>query len=218
MQRVYGDRVFAGEMDPASTEAIQQRRVLRYVSLFKKFGFGQGSVGEEGQAIARYIALSDTGFTEGRFSEIVTSLRGRRVLQGNRSLYLSPQILHIKLWCEWWEVVNAGGTFNYNQFCEHFSDQPSLIKWFGEMFEFAAESTIATRVVAELLGPNGPFANEEFLATNEGAYFFRHLADADLEAALSYLERTARQLASRTAERFSGSSPTDSLGTSEDGL
>ena len=184
------DRVLAGDLDPHLGAAQQQRCVLRYIALFKKFGFGIGPVGEEGRAIARLVNKHVPTITEPIFNEIVRKLCGRNILQGNYILYLTPNILHIQLWCEWWENYGAGGGFQYDEFVKDISATSSLKMWFYEMFQFAAESGVAERVVLDLLGPEGPFENDEYLETHEGSRFFRSLADANLEATLSYLERT----------------------------
>ena len=44
------------------------------------------------------------------------------------------------------------------------------------MFQYAAESEAASRIVKELLGPNGPFQKSNYLQTNLGSYpvFFQH--------------------------------------------
>ena len=58
------------------------------------------------------------------------------------------------------------------------------------MFVYAAESDAASRIVEDLLGPNGPFRDDEYLKTRLGSRFFLALAEADPKAALKCLMRT----------------------------
>ena len=58
------------------------------------------------------------------------------------------------------------------------------------MFRYAAGSEAASRIVKELLGPNGPFQKNNYLQTNLGSRFFSALAEADPESALECLKKT----------------------------
>ena len=63
-------------------------------------------------------------------------------------------------------------------------------EWFYEMFRYAAESRAALRIVAELLGENGPFQKDDYLITKLGSDFFLALTEANPAAALKCLQRT----------------------------
>ncbi|MCK4735619.1 MAG: hypothetical protein KAT65_24405, partial [Methanophagales archaeon] len=67
---------------------------------------------------------------------------------------------------------------------------PTLLEWFYEMFKYAAESEVASRIVKELLGENSPFRNNDYLRTKFGALFFLALAEADPKSALECLKKT----------------------------
>ena len=58
------------------------------------------------------------------------------------------------------------------------------------MFQYAAESEAASRVAEDLLGPNGPFQNNENLKTRLGSRFFLALTEASPKSALRCLMRT----------------------------
>src|SRR5919197_2444137 len=62
--------------------------------------------------------------------------------------------------------------------------------WFYEMFKYARESEIASRIVQELLGEGGPFRRSNYLQTELGARFFQALAEADPRAGLRCLQQT----------------------------
>lgn len=173
-------RYVAGNDDPASQEVKQRQRVLRHLALFKRFGF-ERSVVAEAQSIAKKAEVSWIDF-----QEIVKGLRDRKILQGEFTLYITPKLLHINLWTEWWETY--GWPFNLEAFTQDLT--PKLVEWFYEMFQYAAESEAASRIVKDLLGPDGPFQDDEYLKTRLGSRFFSALTEADPKSALKCLMRT----------------------------
>jgi len=181
-------RYIAGGDNPASEEVRQRRIVLRHIALFKRFGY-TGPVIAESRVIAEIIKRVDPGITWGRFQEIIKTLKDRKILQGTYMLYITPKLLPIKLWTEWWDTYGEG--FTLDEFFQDISDTShDLREWFYEMFKYAAESDVAHSVVEKLLGANGPFQNDDYLQTQLGARFFLALTEADPKAALACLKRT----------------------------
>ena len=176
--------IVAGD-DPNSEQTKQQRLVLQHLSLFKRFGY-ERPVDSEAQAIANKVKMADNGITEYKFRAIIHQLRERKILQGDYTLYITPKALHIKLWTQWWEIHRS--TFKLETFIQDL--EPELIECFYDMFVYAAESEVALRVVKELLGPTGPFRDDEYLKTRLGSRFFLALTEADPESALKCLIRT----------------------------
>ena len=153
-----------------SQEEVQQRElVLQYIALFKRFGFG-GPVVADAQAIAEKVQAANPLVTWSRFQKIVDDLKKRKILQGQSTLYITPKALHIKLWVEWWQIY--GNSFDLETFTQGLPAKSKLIEWFHEMFQYAAESEPAARIVKELLGSNGPFQDGEYLKTRLGSRFF----------------------------------------------
>ena len=171
--------------DPNSQEIQQRELVLQYIALFKRFGF-ERSVVPEAQAIAKKVETDNPLTTWSRFQIIVDNLRKRKILQGEFTLYLTPKALHIKLWTEWWRI--HGNSFDLEEFTQDLP--PKLIEWFYEMFVYAAESETASGIVKNLLGPNGPFQQNEYLKTKLGSSFFLALTEADPDSALRCLMGT----------------------------
>lgn len=171
-----------------SQEEVQQRElVLQYIALFKRFGFG-GPVIADAQAIAKKIQEANPLITWSRFQKIVDDLKKRKILQGQSTLYITPKALHIKLWVEWWRIY--GNPFDLETFTQDLPARSKLIEWFHEMFKYAAESEPASSIVKDLLGPNGPFQDGEYLKTRLGSRFFIALTEADPKSALKCLMRT----------------------------
>ena len=172
--------------DPFGSELVRLRTVvLRHLALFKRFGHS-AQVVTESQAIASLIEEVEPSITWGRFQDIVQELRRRRILQGETTLYITPRLLHVRLWWEWWETYGTG--FNYFDFESRMPRK--LLEWFMEMFRYAAESRALPGIIEYLLGPSGPFGDEKFLQSEEGASFFLKLSEGDPYRALEYLERT----------------------------
>jgi hypothetical protein len=179
------ERYIVGLDDPDGQEVRQRRTVLRHIALFKRFGYGQ-PVSFEAKATAALIQQADPQITWRRFQEIVRSLRDRKILQGENTLYITPKLLHVWLWIDWWDTYGEGFSFEDLDVLP-----PSLLNWFFEMFEYAAGSQAAFRTVRALLGEQGPFQqNPELLRRGLGPRFFRYLAKADPEGALECLKST----------------------------
>ena len=175
--------VAAGDADREKTE--ERRSVLQYLALFKRFIYKQ-SAEEEVEAIAQKIEAANPQITRDKFQTIIDQLRERRILQGESTLYITPKALHIKLWSQWW--ASRLPLFNLERFTQGLT--PRLVEWFYDMFQYAAESDAAIEIVNALLGPDGPFRDDENLKTRLGSHFFFALTKADPESALSCLMRT----------------------------
>ena len=172
-----------GRENPDSQEVKERQRMLRHIALFMRFGYERYSVRE-----AKSIAQK-AGIEWERFQEIVEDLKNRKILQGEFTLYITPKALHIKLWIEWWRVY--GSSFDLEKFTQELAPKvPKLIEWFYEMFQYATESEAASKIVEDLLGPNGPFQGDESLKTRLGSRFFSVLTEANPTSALRCLMRT----------------------------
>src|SRR4051812_29423896 len=66
------------------------------MALFKRFGFKK-PVEREGIEIAGLASRTEPRITLPKFSGIVEELRGRRILQGEATLYITPKLFHIWL-------------------------------------------------------------------------------------------------------------------------
>ena len=179
------DRYIVGGDDSNSQRVHQRRLVLRYIALFKRFGYG-GPFVDEAKAIAKMIEQADPQITWARFQEIIKNLRTRKILQGEYTFYITPKALHIKLWIDWWDTYGEG--FRFEEFSKNLP--ASLCDWFCEMFKYASGSEVASRIVKDLLGENGPFHCNDFFKRRGGGKFFLALAEAEPEAALECLKKT----------------------------
>lgn len=146
------ERYVVGGDDPANQRVVQRRIVLRHLALFKHFGYEKPFHGEA-KAVAGIIEKADPQITWAVFQEIISTLRRRKILQGETTLYISPKALHIKLWVDWWENHGHG-----NSYTEIMTGLSKLLQQGShEMFIYARESKVAAKVAEDLLGEEGPF-------------------------------------------------------------
>ncbi len=133
------ERYIAGKERPGSLKARQNEKVLKYLSLFKKFGF-EAPLYVEAEAINHLI--NDPNI-DSIFDDIIREFRNRKILQGKVTLYITPKALQIKLWRDRWN--DNGHKFNFENFS--FAIPPQLLGWFFDMFKYGAESKAATEII-----------------------------------------------------------------------
>ena len=180
------DRFILGHHKRDERAAEEHILTLRYIALFRRFGF-EPPVDEEARFISSIIQDANPSITWQRFQAIVQHHRKRRVLQGQRTLFVVPKALHVYLWLQFWEQHGRG--FDFKSFLEIMPK--SLSKWFMELFIYAHGSSVASQVVKQILSlKDGPFSQQEFLISEAGTNFLSVLAEADPKATLSLLDST----------------------------
>lgn len=184
------ERILANTDQISSDTFTKRKTVISWPALFHKFGWSR-SFAEERKFILHKI-MEKTGYSEHDVEEVVNELKKRKVLQGDKTLYISPRLLHIRAWVWWWE--QNGDNFDLNDMkCVIFNGETTvmtseLYDWYTQMFEYAREVQGASEVVQKLLSLDGPLSNEPKLIEALGGNFFRGLAMADPENALLLLE------------------------------
>lgn len=191
------DRYVAGLDDPSNVAVRERRVVVQHIALFKKLGFGPKVAGEA-KAVAKLVQQVDPQISWGRFREIVRQLKSRKILQGEDTLYITPKLLHIKLWVDWWDTY--GSAFSLNEFAKGLP--PALLDWFFEIFKYAAVSQEAMRVVKDLLAEGGAFDTTDALKNTRGAKYFSALAEASPEAGIECLKRTVGRWSKEELSEF----------------
>lgn len=172
--------------------------VTQHLALFSRFGYEEPVAGEA-RYIAELIQTVDPTVGWGRFQEIVRSLRARRVLQGNRTLFFVPKALHIYLWKQFWDSYGRG--FDFMQI---FNAMPkSLHTWFLKMFRFA-EGAGTAHVVEDILRHDGIFSDPEMITSANGSQFLSTLAEANPSSVLKLLEATIGAWTGQELLRFEG--------------
>lgn len=174
------------------TEEFKNRRtVMLWLSIFKKFGF-EGQFMNEGNKIAEIIE-KNSGMKNSVFVQTVNKLRKMKIIQGSSTLYITPKLLHVYFWVQWWEEY---GENLMNKVVESLTADrgtESLFGWYCEMFEYARQAPQASNVVSKMFKPGGFFDNNEVLKTRLGANFFLILSRTDSSSALDCLERIIKR-------------------------
>lgn len=180
------DRFVLGHQKIGEREAEEHLLTLRHIALFRRFGF-ESPVDQEARYISSMVQAANPAITWQRFQSIVQYHRKRRVLQGQRTLFIVPKALHVYLWLGFWE--NHGRGVDFKDLIEQMPE--SLKKWFMELFIYAHSSAVARDLVKKVLSPvEGPFSSNEFLTSEAGTNFLSILAEADPHATLSLLNST----------------------------
>jgi hypothetical protein len=195
----FWEQCIVGGDDSTNQDVADRWPVLRYIALFKQFGF-KGNVSDEFSAISEIVRNAFPQITRQRLKKIILDLKKRGILKNEYTLHITPKVLHIKLWAEWWENY-YDEDFDLAEFTQNFS--PELLNWFCEMFKYGAESEEVLKIVKKLLGPNGPFRSDTFMI-NLSSNFFLALTEADPESALECLKQTIGKCDRETLLRFTG--------------
>jgi len=180
------DRFILGHKSRETKEAEQHLLVFRHIALFQRFGF-EVPVDDEARFISSLVKEADPAITWAKFQSIVSHHKGRRILQGKRTLFIVPKALHVHLWLGYWGHYGRG--FNFQSFFSQVP--PDLRKWFLELFIYAHAAPVASQIVEQILSPkSGPFSDPAFLESEPGTRFLNYLAEADPSATLALLETT----------------------------
>jgi hypothetical protein len=184
-----------GHDDPHSERVVRRRTVLRCVAQFERFGFGR-PVQAEAEFIHRRIASAvDPGLTWPLFVGVVRDLQRRGILRGRTTLRLSPRLLQVYLYRDFWETIGPG----LNLPALH-SEMPGQLRlWLFRMLRYAHTSPAAQEAVRDLLGPDSCVADTVFAGAQPGGELLVALAEAEPQAALGFLQR---QLAGRSPEEL----------------
>ena len=175
------DRCIASSLSLKSGDFKNRRMVLLWLSLFKKFGF-EPPFDSEWKMIASLIKTHE-GIPTGTLTRTVKKLKEMKILQGSSTLYITPKILHVYLWTQWWEQYNTRMAFDVLESISQGGDNDqNLIREYYKMFEYAKQSPQASAVATKLL------EREDFFASDQ-ADLFLTLSKTDPSSALDYLER-----------------------------
>lgn len=179
------NRFVIGRDDAGDEDVLLRQIVLRHVSLFNRFGL-RDPVEHEARFIAKLAGACDPRLTWTRFQSIVLELKKRRILQGETTLYITPRLLHVHLYREFWELHGEG----FDIAARMDSMPPSLWRWFVQMLRYAHDVPAAERAVERLLGPNGRFPSAEFPNDQLHGDLVRMLAETSPKATLRCIQRT----------------------------
>src|SRR5262249_2081771 len=141
-----------GSTSIGSSEFDQRKLVLSSLALFKRFGFEQPFDSEFAHIYQCVISRLDHTLSENACKAIILDANRRRILQGETTLYLTPRLLHVWLWSEWWKMHGSSHTLGEMLTCL----PQKLQDWLGEMMQYARESEAFVSAARTLFQPGGP--------------------------------------------------------------
>jgi hypothetical protein len=187
------DRIVCAPHNIDSAEGQDRLAVIRTLSLFRQVAWETEDGPAVQAAVLAALKLLDQNFSQLRLSRSVDALRNRRVLQGPRTLLISPKLLHVAMWKSWFDKYS--NAVNVQQLREGLGAR--MQEHFDEMLMFVRESKAAIVWAERLMGEGGVFASLAGYQTAGGASLFFAIAQARPKAAL---RRFAAALGAETVE------------------
>ena len=170
--------VLIGEIDESFKSDILC--TLTFLSIFKKFGCSEMYPSEK-EYIYNLIKSENSNLTLIQFQKIINNLKYKKILQQEHTLYISPKILHIWFYNEFWKNQER-----VNLILNDIDNMPEKLReWFFEMFEYAQTADIPIDIPQKILDT---FNKEDFLS-KQRTNFFLNLTKANPQEALNTLLR-----------------------------
>lgn len=198
IENVY-DRIISGYQKLDTVGLRKRKLIMRCIALFKRFGSGR-DFKSESNAVYNIIHQLDQNVSLAEFYEIINWFKKMRLLQGAHTLYITPKILHLQMFREWWEEY--GDHYNLEELYNGLSGTPDLQSWFKEMFHFAQNIESCSSAIDEYLSNALPFKNQLLGEEGLSPRFFLALTKANPAAAIKYLKRTIGKASREELLRF----------------
>ena len=174
------DRIVCAPHNIDSAEGQDRLAVIRTLALFRQVAWETADGPAVQAAVLAVLKHLDQAFSQLRLSRSIDALRNRRVLQGPRTLLISPKLLHVAMWKSWFDKYsNAVNVLQLREGLE-----ARMQQHFDAMLMFAKESKAATAWADRLLGEGGMFASLAGYNSASGASLFFAVAQANPKAAL----------------------------------
>ena len=194
------DRIVCAPHNIDSADGHDRLAVIRTLALFRQVAWETADGPAMQASVLALLKRLDQAFSQLRLSRSVGELRKRRVLQGPRTLLISPKLLHVAMWKSWFEqYANA---MDVQQLRDGLGAR--MQEHFDAMLMFVRESNAATAWADRLMGEGGMFASLVSYNNASSASLFFAVAQANPKAAL---RRFANALGSETVadrQRFVG--------------
>lgn len=187
------DRVVCAPHSVDSNEGQDRLAVIRTLALFRQIAWETADGPAVQAAVLAALKQLDQAFSPVRLSRSVSELRKRRVLQGPRTLLISPKLLHVAMWKGWFEQY--AHMVDVQKLREGL--EPRMREHFDAMLMFVKESQAATAWADRLMGEGGMFSSLAGYKTASDASLFFAVAQAKPKAAL---RRFAAALGAETVE------------------
>lgn len=197
---MYWDRIVCAPNQVESVDGRDKLTVLRTLALFRHIAWDNAEGQDVQTAVLWVLQQLESNFSPKRLSDAVEAMRRRRVLQGRRTLIISPQLLHVTMWKSWFD--------RYEKMVDVIKLRAGLNGrtqgHFDAMLSYAKESRAATALAERLLGRDGPFASLAGFAAVGGSSLFFAVAQANPKAALRRFSDALGRESVETRKQFQG--------------
>ena len=163
-----------------SIDGQDRLAVIRTLALFRQIAWETAEGPVVQATVLNAVKLLDPNFSTMRLVRTVEALRDRRVLQGPRTLQISPKLLHVAMWKTWFEKYSLA--IDVLKLRENLDKR--MQQHFDAMLMFAKESKAATAWADRLLGEGGMFVSLSGFSTDSDTSLFFAVAQAKPKAAL----------------------------------
>ncbi|MES2948155.1 MAG: hypothetical protein V4858_06375 [Pseudomonadota bacterium] len=196
----FWDLIVCSPDKPLSTEGREKLAIMRTLALFRQLGWDTSDGSNTQGTVLSVLKLLDPTMSTLRMLGSVEALRRKRVLQGQRTLFITPKLLHVAMWKGWCE--SYGKSVSIVAVRDSLADR--MLDHFDAMLAYARESKVASGVVEELLGNGGPFATLLGFSSLNGPHLFFAVAQAKPKAALRRLKLALEAETVERRKEFSG--------------
>lgn len=198
----FWDRIVCAPHHVESADGQDKLTVIRTLALFRQVAWDSADGPATQSAVLAALRQLDHHFSQLRLSRAVEALRRRRVLQGPRTLLISPKLLHVAMWKSWFEQY--ANVVDVVQLRAGLATR--MQEHFDAMLAYAKESRAATALANRLMGEGGPFATLASYNDAGGTSLFFAVAQANPKAALRRFAIALGREAVETRKKFMGES------------
>jgi hypothetical protein len=196
----FWDLIVCSPDKPQSQAGQEKLAVMRTLALFRQLGWDTSDGRATQETVLQVLKSLDPAWSVLRMISSVESFRRKRVLQGQRTFFISPKLLHVAMWKGWCETY--GKLVDIVKLRESLTDR--MLDHFDAMLAYAKESKVASSVVEELLGDGGPFATLAGFSSLGAPNLFFAVAQANPKAALRRLKSALEAETIESRKEFSG--------------
>ena len=189
------DRYIATRTELDSPEFKERKKILVWLSMFKKFGERESHAGE--YKIIEKMFKDKIGILPDTLSQTITKLKRMKILQGSSMLYITPKVLHVWLWREWHKEYDRG-LFPLDEMAHMAKTDmagSNVLAQHMDMLRYAKGIPGVSNITSDLFMPNGFVDKHALLDSYAGADLFYSASKADPEKAVDYLSRHVRSKA-----------------------
>ncbi|PJB09602.1 MAG: hypothetical protein CO120_09235, partial [Gammaproteobacteria bacterium CG_4_9_14_3_um_filter_38_9] len=178
--------IYISDRNTTQEEKKRRKLILSHLALFRKFGWVALLKKEADLIYNLIVAHVEPTLSYDDFQDVITICIKRKILQGGSTLYITPKLLHIKLWSDWCDKYSH--RYDPKKLIETLAGSQLKI-WFSDMIRYVGESKSSGKYFENLLAEDGIFQNiSDFNDGDNGALFTR-LVQVNPEAAVRAISR-----------------------------